>query len=101
MELNQLVRKCHKLSNKTYLSDITPTNIFRLYHPQHGGKDQHAWIWNKITSLSPYLRSYRKLREKVFLITDADVVDSLRIEEFETHADYVMNMRYSVLLENV
>ena len=55
MELNHLVRKYHKLSNKTYLSDITPTNIFRLYHPQHGGKDQHAWIWNKITSLSPYL----------------------------------------------
>ena len=51
-------RKCpddHWLTNKAYLSAITVTNISQEFYLQDGGKNRLAWIWNKITSLSPYV----------------------------------------------
>ena len=42
------------LTGKAYLSAITVTNIYQSFYLQDGGKSQLAWMWNIITSLSPY-----------------------------------------------
>ena len=42
-------------ANKTYLSASTVTNIYKSFYLQDGGKNQLAYIWNKIESLSPYV----------------------------------------------
>jgi len=59
-----VLRKCpydHRVTNKACLSAITVTNLSQLYL-RDGGKNQLAYIWNQITSLSPmYSSSQRSL----------------------------------------
>jgi len=43
-----------ELTKKEYLSAIAVTNISQFYL-QDGGKNQLAQIWNKATSVSPYV----------------------------------------------
>jgi len=40
---------------QSVLSAITVANISQSFYLQDGGKNQPAWMWNKITSLSPYV----------------------------------------------
>ena len=50
------LRKCpydHRLTNKAYLSVITVTNIYQEFYLQDGGKNQLAWIWNKLRHCHP------------------------------------------------
>ena len=35
---------------------------FSEFYPQDGGKNQLAWTWNKITSLSPYVQGTKVCR---------------------------------------
>jgi len=57
------IGKCpydHWLANKAHLNAITVTNISHSFHLQDGGKNQLAYIRNKITSLSPYVYCWRQ-----------------------------------------
>ena len=63
------------LPTKAYLSDLTVTNISQSFYLQDGGKNQLAYIWNKITSLSPYIFSCVKIGH-----ADTEVVDARWVE---------------------
>ena len=41
-----------ELINKSYLGDITATNIYEEFYPQDGGENYLAYTWNEITSVT-------------------------------------------------
>jgi len=56
-KIESVWEKCqydHWLTNKAYLSAVTVTNISQSFYLQDCGKNQLAYIWNKIKSPSPY-----------------------------------------------
>jgi len=58
MKLNQLLKE-----NVHVIADLPTKRIWAHHNDKHfsefylqdGGRNQVAWIWNKITSLSPYV----------------------------------------------
>ena len=53
-------------TNKAYLSAVIMADISQSFYLQDGGKNQLAYIWNKITLLSLYVQAYCVAKVLVF-----------------------------------
>jgi len=93
-KLNQFgLRKCphdHWLTNKAYKKRYDSNKNLSTFYTQNAGEKRRTWIWNKITSLPPYV--YCLSINIIFYTAEygpvAKIIFEIR-QAFVLNADYI------------